>query len=43
MDSRSDRKENIVIKGIMMPEVIGMDKERVEWIKELINNKLGVR
>jgi len=40
---RIDRKENILLKGISMPEEIGKEKDkRIEWVKELIKGKLGI-
>jgi len=40
---RLDRKENIVLKGIKMPEDIEKEKDKwIEWVKELINRKLEI-
>jgi len=40
---RMDRKENIVLRGVVMPSEIEKEKDRGrDWIKELIKNKLGV-
>jgi len=40
---RIDRKENIVLKEIRMPEDIETKKDkRIEWVKELIKRKLEV-
>jgi len=40
---RSERKSNIVLRGVEMPSGIEKDKERGrEWIQDLIKSKLGV-
>jgi len=40
---RIDRKENVVLKGIRMPEDIEKEKDkRIGWMKELIRRKLEV-
>jgi len=40
---REERKGNIILRRVTMSEVIaGERKKRQEWLKELINNKLGV-
>jgi len=40
---RLERKENVVLRGVDMPNGIEKEKGRGrEWIKELIKNKLGV-
>jgi len=40
---RKERNDNIILRGITMPEeVAGERRKRQEWMKELLNNKLGV-
>jgi len=40
---REGRKENVVIRGVEMPEEVTSEKKkRIEWVKELIRNKIGV-
>jgi len=40
---REGRKENVVIRGVEMPEEVTSEKKkRIEWVKGLIRNKIGV-
>jgi len=40
---REERKDNIILRGVTIPETeAGERRKRQNWVKELINSKLGV-